>query len=116
MPPKQRLSDGEVKVLEGWVKMGAPDPREAAPVVKRGRTIDINEGRKFWSFTPLARPEPPALPAAAAGPLGCSSSLQPMNAAPRPAHESRPSTRLRAVKSRVGENAMARAYSAGTQS
>ncbi len=60
MPPKKRLSDAEVKALENWVKMGAPDPRETAPVVKRGRVIDINEGRKFWSFTPLARVEPPA--------------------------------------------------------
>ena len=55
MPPKKRLADSEVKALEDWVKMGAPDPREAAPVAKRGRVIDIAEGRKFWSFTPLAR-------------------------------------------------------------
>ena len=59
MPPKKRLPDGEVKALEDWVKMGAHDPREASPVVKRGRVIDIAEGRKFWSFTPLARVEPP---------------------------------------------------------
>ncbi len=55
MPPKKRLADSEVKALEEWVKMGAPDPREASPVAKRGRVIDIAEGRKFWSFTPLAR-------------------------------------------------------------
>jgi cytochrome c553 len=59
MPPKKRLTDSEVKALEDWVKMGAPDPREAAPVAKRGRVIDIAEGRKFWSFTPLAQVEPP---------------------------------------------------------
>ena len=59
MPPKQRLADGEVKALEDWVKMGAHDPREASPVAKPGRVIDIAEGRKFWSFTPLARTEPP---------------------------------------------------------
>ena len=55
MPPKKRLSEGEVKALEEWVKMGAPDPRDAAPVARAGRVIDIVEGRKFWSFTPLAR-------------------------------------------------------------
>ncbi|HSI12596.1 MAG TPA: PSD1 and planctomycete cytochrome C domain-containing protein [Chthoniobacter sp.] len=60
MPPKRRLADGEVKVLEEWVKMGAPDPR-AAPAAKQGRVIDIAEGRKFWSFTPLARVEPPKI-------------------------------------------------------
>jgi cytochrome c553 len=59
MPPKKRLSDAEVKALEDWVKMGAPDPRETAPAVARARTIDVNEGRKFWSFKPLARVEPP---------------------------------------------------------
>ena len=62
MPPKKRLSDGEVRTLETWVKMGAPDPREAAPIAKGGRTIDINEGRKFWSFKPLTRVEPPGVP------------------------------------------------------
>jgi hypothetical protein len=55
MPPKKRLTESEVKALEDWVKMGAPDPREAAPVPKTGRVIVIAEGRKFWSFTPLAR-------------------------------------------------------------
>jgi len=61
MPPKKRLADAEVKALEDWVKMGAPDPRDAAPPAKHGRVIDIAEGRKFWSFTPLARVEPPAV-------------------------------------------------------
>ena len=59
MPPKKRLADGDVKALEEWVKMGAPDPREAATAVKSGRVIDIAEGQKFWSFTPLARVEVP---------------------------------------------------------
>ena len=59
MPPKRQLSAQEVKTLEDWVKMGAPDPRTAPVVAKRGRVIDINAGRKFWSFTPLARVEPP---------------------------------------------------------
>src|SRR4051812_48224134 len=63
MPPKKRLADREVKALEQWVKMGAPDPREAAPVAKAGRVIDIEAGRKFWSFTPLVRVTPPAEPA-----------------------------------------------------
>ena len=55
MPPKKRLAEAEVKALEDWVKMGAPDPRTAATVAKRGRVIDVAEGRKFWSFAPLAR-------------------------------------------------------------
>ena len=64
MPPKQRLSDGEIKALEDWVKMGAPDPRISAPVAKQGRVIDVAEGRKFWSFAPLTRVQPPMSPGA----------------------------------------------------
>ncbi|EDY19632.1 protein of unknown function DUF1549 [Chthoniobacter flavus Ellin428] len=59
MPPKRQLSAEEVKTLEEWVKMGAPDPRTAPIVAKKGRVIDIEEGRKFWSFTPIAQVEPP---------------------------------------------------------
>jgi len=61
MPPKKQLSEAEVKTLEDWVRMGAPDPRDIAPVAKGGRVIDINEGRKYWSFSPLARVEPPTV-------------------------------------------------------
>src|SRR5256885_1851396 len=31
MPPKEKLSAGEVGDLEAWVKMGVPDPRRASP-------------------------------------------------------------------------------------
>jgi hypothetical protein len=59
MPPKKRLSDPEIKALETWIKMGAPDPRTETAVAKPGTFIDVKEGRKFWSFTPLARVQPP---------------------------------------------------------
>ncbi len=62
MPPKKRLADAEIKALEEWVKMGAPDPREAAPIAKTAKTIDIEEGRKFWSFQPLKDAAPPNVP------------------------------------------------------
>ena len=61
MPPKKRLSDPEIRALETWVKMGAPDPRTSASVAKTAKPIDVNEGRKFWSFKPLARVEPPTV-------------------------------------------------------
>lgn len=62
MPPKGALSDAQVRDLEAWVKMGAPDPRGAKQVASSGkRTIDIEEGRKFWSFQPLANPSPPVV-------------------------------------------------------
>ncbi|MEX2214976.1 MAG: PSD1 and planctomycete cytochrome C domain-containing protein [Phycisphaeraceae bacterium] len=50
MPPKTKLSDEQIRVLEQWVKMGAPDPRtaERAAAIKVG--IDIEAGKAFWAF------------------------------------------------------------------
>jgi hypothetical protein len=62
MPPKKRLSDNEIRTLETWVKMGAPDPRNKATVTNTVRPIDVKEGRKFWSFAPLSRVQPPHVP------------------------------------------------------
>ncbi|HSI32457.1 MAG TPA: DUF1549 domain-containing protein, partial [Tepidisphaeraceae bacterium] len=61
MPPDGRLTDAQVRDLTAWVKMGAPDPRQAVatPVVAARPAIDLDEGRKFWSFAPLADPAPP---------------------------------------------------------
>tara|TARA_R110002096_G_scaffold217936_5_gene406047 strand:+ start:1026 stop:3383 length:2358 start_codon:yes stop_codon:yes gene_type:complete len=60
MPPKQKLPQAAIDVLIAWVAMGAPDSRtvEAAPVAPK---IDIEEGRKFWSFQPIQQPELPAV-------------------------------------------------------
>ncbi|HEY1050225.1 MAG TPA: PSD1 and planctomycete cytochrome C domain-containing protein [Prosthecobacter sp.] len=68
MPPKGSLPAAEVKALEEWVKMGAPDPREAVVAAKGGagapRVIDIAEGSKHWAFRPIAKPQVPAVEAA----------------------------------------------------
>lgn len=50
MPPKSALPAAEIKVLEEWVKRGAPDPR--TQVVAQGpRKIDVEKGRQHWAFT-----------------------------------------------------------------
>ena len=56
MPSKKKLPDAVIKILEEWVRMGAPDPRTGQIVVKD--EIDIEEGKKFWAFQPLDRTEP----------------------------------------------------------
>jgi len=63
MPPKSRLPADEVAILEEWVKRGAPDPRngETAKAAKPKRTINLDEGRKFWAFQPVANPATPAV-------------------------------------------------------
>lgn len=58
MPPKGALPAAEVKVLELWVKMGAPDPREAvAAKVPTPKGIDLEAGRKHWAFRPIQPPQ-----------------------------------------------------------
>lgn len=57
MPPKKKLPDHLIAKLEKWVEMGAPDPRTGEVTAKSivDRDIDVNEGRKFWSFRPVKK-------------------------------------------------------------
>ena len=63
MPPKTPLSPEQVADFETWVRMGAPDPRDAAPSATGtlGPKIDIEKARSFWSFRPVADPPVPAV-------------------------------------------------------
>jgi mono/diheme cytochrome c family protein len=59
MPPKgEKLSDQQVADLVAWVKMGAPDPRDAAGATSKTQKADA---RSHWSFQPVQRPTPPAV-------------------------------------------------------
>ncbi|MCB1079221.1 MAG: DUF1549 domain-containing protein, partial [Verrucomicrobiae bacterium] len=58
MPPKSRLPDSELRLLEQWVELGAPDPRKAATGVTK-REIDLEAGRKHWAFQPVTDPPVP---------------------------------------------------------
>ncbi|MEY4118114.1 MAG: hypothetical protein RLZZ116_1442 [Planctomycetota bacterium] len=73
MPPDEKISDEEIRALEKWVAMGAPDPRaekpsapakpgEASPgTAHRWTKEDIAEGRStHWAYRPVAATEPPA--------------------------------------------------------
>ena len=62
MPPKSALAPEQVRDLEQWVKLGAPDPRVEAgaqPTAKRG--LSVQEGRQFWAFQPLLNQAPPPI-------------------------------------------------------
>lgn len=49
MPPKKRLPDNIIADFKTWIEMGAPDPRGNETFVVKTE-IDIEEGKKFWSF------------------------------------------------------------------
>ena len=62
MPPKYRLQEADIAKLEEWIRLGAPDPRSKPVHVTRKQTgLTLEEGRAFWSYRPLARPDPPPL-------------------------------------------------------
>lgn len=60
MPPSGKLPDAVIADFEKWVAMGAPDPRTAEKHSTASDSgIDIEKGREFWSFRPLAAVDPP---------------------------------------------------------
>jgi hypothetical protein len=64
MPPAGRLPANVIKDFERWVEMGSPDPRTDDPapgVIKPQRTIDLEAGRQFWAFRPIADHQRPVV-------------------------------------------------------
>ncbi len=59
MPPDTKLPDATIANFIKWIEMGAPDPRDGAAAELAKVEIDIEAGRKFWSFQPLSGAEPP---------------------------------------------------------
>ncbi|MDP1587156.1 MAG: DUF1549 domain-containing protein, partial [Prosthecobacter sp.] len=61
MPPKQKLPDDVIANFKKWIEMGAPDPREQKVANASGgkRVIDMDEGRKHWSFQKPLKHTPP---------------------------------------------------------
>ncbi len=58
MPPKGKLPQTEIDLLTQWVRLGAPDPRDGT-MQKPTEGLDVEAGRSFWSFQPIAHPTPP---------------------------------------------------------
>jgi len=59
MPPRDKLSGQVAANFAKWIQMGAPDPRVANGGNPVRSTIDLEAGRKFWSFIPPTRPDMP---------------------------------------------------------
>src|SRR4051812_33105359 len=61
MPPKTKLSDRQIADLTTWIKMGAPDPREASSGAKSasGGSGLKKPTKDFWSFK---KPVMPPIP------------------------------------------------------
>lgn len=59
MPPKEKLPDKEIAILEKWVKLGAPWPETEASRVAVDEHGFTEKDRTFWSFQPLTKPTPP---------------------------------------------------------
>jgi len=75
MPPRGKLPAGEIELLTEWVRRGAPYPpsTDEGEKVRRPTGIDFGEGRKFWSFQPLATHPAPAT----TEPTWCRSTIDP---------------------------------------
>lgn len=67
MPMGNKLKDAEVADLKAWIKAGAVWPKAetaaagAPKTGKPGEYVIHAEQRAFWSFKPLATPEPPSV-------------------------------------------------------
>lgn len=65
MPPKSRLSEGEINKISEWIQHGAPWPSSAAPAAKTGAgpaAPALTEAqRHWWAFQPLRPLAPPSV-------------------------------------------------------
>ncbi len=69
MPPRGPLTTSEVRILEDWVRMGAPFPGSGSNAGKdlppgtehRWSDQDIEDGRNHWAYRSLSAPEIPQL-------------------------------------------------------
>jgi hypothetical protein len=59
MPPKKKLPDAEIAILEKWIKMGAPWPQDASKKVVVTEGGFTEEQRNYWFFQPVRKVSPP---------------------------------------------------------
>ena len=63
MPPgDKQLAPEQIRALEEWVRMGAPDPRTNAPEAGHSYVVDFASARKHWAYQPVKEPAVPTPP------------------------------------------------------
>jgi hypothetical protein len=58
MPPTGQLPSAVIEDFEHWIEIGMPDPRTEDTTIPKP-AIDLEQGRKFWSFQPIGSPQRP---------------------------------------------------------
>jgi hypothetical protein len=66
MPPKGKLPEATIALLDQWVKEGAAGPATLTPSRSGGagaksRAIDWTAARQHWAYQPIVRHDPPAV-------------------------------------------------------
>ena len=59
MPPKNKLPDAEIAILEKWIKLGATWPEDSTTKVVMTEGGFTEEQRNYWFFKPVAKVSPP---------------------------------------------------------
>ena len=59
MPPEGKMPAEEIEILAQWVQSGGFVPEYGTAVQKKGKEIDWQAARQFWSFQPLHPKVPP---------------------------------------------------------
>src|SRR5947207_530180 len=58
--PAPKLAAGDIDILTRWVKAGVPGIDDRALALKKGFQI-TDEDRRYWAYTPVRRPDVPAV-------------------------------------------------------
>jgi len=61
MPPESPLTKQQIADLGRWIDLGVPHPDADGKKMSRRSGADIEEGRNFWSFQPVADPKLPVV-------------------------------------------------------
>jgi len=62
MPPTGKLPQTVIDNFEAWIAAGASDPRQDTATVSQAlRGMSVADGRKWWSFQPVAEKPAPAV-------------------------------------------------------